>query len=878
MCREGFAARALVVCLAAVFALSPAGALAQSRREASLKVTVVDARGASVPKARVTLKAGKAGAGGEKTAETNERGEAGFPRVAAGESRLTVEAEGFEPQVVEPLALAEGPNQTEVRLEVAAVREEVEVAPDERERNLDPRGPAFSNVLTEEQLAALPDDPEEFEAAVNQLAGPGASFRVNGFRGGKLPPKSQIREMRFRRNVFAAENHERGFITVDVFTKPGVGDWRGSVGFGFRDESLNARQAFAPFRGPEQFRRFDFTLDGPLWKNRTSLFLAADGNSAYDSKTIVAATEAGRLDDLFLRPSRRLNLSARVEHAFDKLHAVRAEYQRNAGRQSGLGVGDFDLPERAYTLDQAEHLFRLSQTSTYARRYLNDLRLQARWQGRETTAASDAPAVLVAGAFNAGGALTRGARRARELELSDDLDFATESHSMRAGVRFEAGSYRSDESANRFGVYTFAGLDEYRRRRPTTYSERAGDPALSFAQRRFAWYWQDDWRARKNLMLSYGVRHEVQTGLGDGNNFAPRAGLAWTPTKSGDVTIRAGAGVFYDWFEAGDYEQTLRVNGVRQRDLVVRDPVFGDPFGGGSALALPPGRVQAAPDLRMPMVVMSSVGADVRLSSRFRLGADYRFERGLHLLRGRNVNAPVPGLGRPDAALGNVTQIESSASSTSNRLMLHLSPAMFKAGLFWSVMYSYSRTLSDTSGVLALPADNFDLRGEWGPAPNDVRHFFSGMVNRRVLLKGLTVGLTFSASSAPPYNITTGFDDNGDTVSNDRPAGVRRNSARGAGRWDVGARVGYGFGFGGKRTGGAPSGPVVIRIGEGGGGASFPGANDQRFRVDLYAQFFNLFNHTNPINFSGVQTSPFYGHATAALPGRRVETGLRFSF
>ncbi|HEX8148924.1 MAG TPA: carboxypeptidase regulatory-like domain-containing protein [Pyrinomonadaceae bacterium] len=871
---EGFAARTLVVCLAALCLLSPAGALAQSRREASLKVTVVDPQGAFVQKARVTL---QEGAGGEKTAETNERGEVSFARVAAGESRLTVEAAGFEPQSVGPLRLDAGSNQTEVRLEVAAVREEVEVGRDERERNLDPRGPAFSNVLTEEQLAALPDDPEEFEAAVNNLTGPGANIRINGFRGGKLPPKSQIREMRFRRNAYAAENHERGFVTVDVFTKPGAGDWRGSVGFGFRDESLNARHPFARFRGPEQLRRFDFTLEGPLWKNRTSLFLAADGNSSYDSKTIVAATESGRLNDLFLRPSRRLNLSARVEHAFNKLHALRASYERNAGRQGGLGVGDLDLPERAYTLEQSEHLFRLSQTGTFRKRYLNDLRFQARWQGRDTAAGTDAPAVLVAGAFNAGGALTRGARHARELELSDDVDFATESHSMRAGLRFEAGSYRSDERSNPFGTYTFAGLDAYRLRRPTTYSERAGDPSLSFSQYRFAWYWQDDWRVRKNLLLSYGLRHEAQTNLGDGNNFAPRAGLAWTPTKSGSVTLRAGAGVFYDWFESNDFEQTIRVDGVRQRDLVVRNPVFGDPFGGGGPATLPPGKVQVAPDLRMPSVIMSSVGADVRLSKRFRLGADYRFERGLHLLRGRNVNAPVPGLGRPDAALGNVTQIESSASSTSNRLMLHLSPAMIKPGLFWSAMYMYSRTSTDTAGALSLPANNFDLRGEWGPAPGDMRHYFSAMVNRRVLFKGLSVGMTFNASSATPYNVTTGFDDNGDTVSNDRPAGVGRNSARGAGRWEVGTRVGYGFGFGGRRAGSAPTGPVVIRVGEG-GGASFPGANDRRFHVDLYAQVFNLFNHTNPTGFSGVQTSPFFGRATASLPGRRVETGLRFSF
>ena len=116
-------------------------------------------------------------------------------------------------------------------------------------RNTNPNSASFSNVLTADQIAQLPDDPEEFENAINQLAGPGSQIRVNGFRGGKLPPKSQIREIRFRLNPYAAENHDAGFGLVDVITKPGVNSWHGSLNVGFRDEAMNARQVFAPFRG-----------------------------------------------------------------------------------------------------------------------------------------------------------------------------------------------------------------------------------------------------------------------------------------------------------------------------------------------------------------------------------------------------------------------------------------------------------------------------------------------------------------------------------------------------------------------------------------------------------------------------------------------------
>ena len=191
----------------------------------------------------------------------------------AGTLQIHVEAAGFKAQDVDESDLAAGRIERKSTLEIDPIKVDVDVDEEAQVRNTNPNGPAFTNVLTAEQIAQLPDDPEEFENAINQLAGPGAQIRVNGFRGGKLPPKSQIREIRFRLNPYAAENHDAGFGFVDIITKPGVNSWHGSFNFGFRDESMNGRQVFAPFRGPEQQRRFGLSLDGPIWKNHTSLFL-----------------------------------------------------------------------------------------------------------------------------------------------------------------------------------------------------------------------------------------------------------------------------------------------------------------------------------------------------------------------------------------------------------------------------------------------------------------------------------------------------------------------------------------------------------------------------------------------------------------------------
>ena len=89
------------------------------------------------------------------------------------------------------------------------------------------RGNSFTSELTPQEIAELPDDPDELQQVLDQMAGPGATMRVNGFTGGRLPPKSQIRSIRFRMNSFDAEYHEGGGFGIDIVTKPGMDDWKG---------------------------------------------------------------------------------------------------------------------------------------------------------------------------------------------------------------------------------------------------------------------------------------------------------------------------------------------------------------------------------------------------------------------------------------------------------------------------------------------------------------------------------------------------------------------------------------------------------------------------------------------------------------------------
>jgi hypothetical protein len=56
------------------------------------------------------------------------------------------------------------------------------------------------------------------------------------------------------------------------------------------------------------------------------------------------------------------------------------------------------------------------------------------------------------------------------------------------------------------------------------------------------------------------------------------------------------------------------------------------------------------------------------------------------------------------------------------------------------------------------------------------------------------------------------------------------------------------------------------------------GAENKRFRIELFASAQNLLNRVTPMGNSGAMTSPFFRQPTAAMPGRRIDMGMRVGF
>ena len=692
----------------------------------------------------------------------------------------------------------------------------------------------------------------------------GAEIEGAGVGGAQT---GRIQQIRIVNNTFNAETARSGSRgpsgggeRTEVIQRGGTGAYHGNFIAMFQDEALNARNPFAANKPPYYERTITGNFSGPLLQNRLTIDLMYSDNRQENVGTVKAETPDGPFSLGITRPDVNRYFEGRGILQLWELHSLHFGFKHGMDTQENQGIGDFTLPERGSNSEGRNYDFDMRQISELSGRTVHETRFAWRKERDETHAITDGAAFNVLDAFNGGGAQSRLESDVKTYEFGNLLYHVGDRLTLRAGF---SGSYRGEHlirENNFIGEFTFSDLDSYREGRPLQFRVTRGDPELDWSQLRSGLFVQNDLRLTNRFTLFLGLRYEAQSGMPDNHNLDPRLGFAYALGSS--TVIRGGMGTFHSRLGYPDVRTLLRLDGTRQFDVQIDNPGFPDPFVSGNVTINPPSsRRIASKELGTPYYVSTAVSLEQSLPANLSITVGINHNRGIRLLRSRNLNAPLPGTGtRPFPNEGQIFELGSEGYGIHKNFTVDLRQRFS----IFTVTASYRRGSSHnddavggsagTEGIgFRIPTNSYDRLADWGPSGFLLRQQFSAGLNSRLPFD-VYVNTAIAANSGPFYTITTGRDDNNDGVFNDRPAGVSKHSENGPHFFNVSFNISKAFELG--PAGGAATGP----------------------QINVFANINNAFNMTHLGRPSGVLTSPFFGRSFNAREPRELEAGMRFQF
>jgi len=711
--------------------------------------------------------------------------------------------------------------------------------------------------LTEDQRAAWDKHLAEKEPAAP----------VNPSRTVTAGTKEQVQQIRINSNPYTTENQFYGFagsgasfgftggVGTEIFQRGGTGAFHGSYEFRFRDESLNARNAFSPTRPPYQQRNFNVNTSGPIIPNRLTVSIGGSQTEQDNVGTVRAQTLDGPFDLGFTRPYVSRNVYTNGTYQIRQTQSLQFNFNYGMNRRENQGMGGFSLPARAFGGSGNSESGNVRHVWFKSERLVQDISYNFSLSHDEVTPVTDGPTIEVVSAFTDGGFPERSQFNGRTHNVRALWIYTGDRWAVRTGGNFYTTTPEQILENNFQGYFQFSSLDAFQRGEPTLYRVTRGEPRLEIVHREWSAFLQNDFKYSDRLTLYFGLRYEGQNDIRDRNNLDPRVGLAYAIGNS--TVIRAGAGVFHVRLDNWVIREMLRLDGTRQYEILISNPSYPDPFQAGNVTIVPPtSRRVFDNNLANPYYTTASFAIERSLPRNLFVSASLDYHRGLRLLRSRDLNAPLPGtppdasgkIPRPDPSQGGVWLLESAGISkwTGVRFSMRQRFSIFNV----NANYTYQINAGDASwdGPFSSPSNNYDLASDWASIP---RHQFNGSVNSR-LPWDVYLTTSLSVNNGNPYSITTGRDDNGDGITNDRPPGMRRLTRIGPTYRSVGFNISKAF-----------------RIGSSRNGAS---------NLNVFANMNNAFNTVNLGTPSGVMTSPFFGKSTNASNPREIEVGMRFQF
>ena len=718
-----------------------------------------------------------------------------------------------------------------------------------------------------------------------------------------------IQEFAVRTAQFDADTSRTNGGSVIISTRRGTDEWHGGGAFYYRGQALNARNVLDnPSPDPKQpFSRWNGvgTIGGPLVKQKLWLFSSleyVDENASIAYNTVSQSEFAAlaHLATLGLIPgvsSFAAPTSTPVPFR-DTIYTSRLDWTQSPHSQWFLRFG----LDRNHTLNDLVQQATLPSTGAtthsnyYSTLVSNSWQFSDHWLGTFIFQASEfyhskdrnsnlgeafafpfsSTAITTSGFETFGDnqfitAITAFPikRTQEKYQVRYDVIRAGGTHSLKFGVNFVHEPVLSGLLAtNAETLFKFANNPSFYAANPALFSNVINcDPGVSdcsaincdpismacdsktmnpatngfFHQgiQRLGLYVQDSWRVRPSFTVNYGLRWDTtfglfkDIGLDQTHNpavatiqafglplakgvphdyrkaFGPRLGIAWAPGASSNTVIRAGVGIYYNDLMQNGWVDALRA--------VM--PTAGGVLGPGDQGAV------IDPNYSTPYAIGASAGIEHEFPNGWRVNLQYEHTQGVHQYRRYEyisgitlpANAPNLSVFRTDnrSQYDGASLIVQHRFSSRFEMTAHYTLAKATTwGATVGELFDYVNGVSNVNNPFGP--------GDHGPSGEDVRHRFvlEGTVHTP---GGFDVSTLSQIESARPYTMVTPIDVNGDGVAtNDRAVvnGVQTflDEFRGTPFFQVDLRVAREFHL-----------------------------ND-RITLRPFAEFFNIFNRSNPGN------------------------------
>jgi outer membrane receptor protein involved in Fe transport len=622
-----------------------------SRVAGAVQGIVVDQTGSAVAGATVMLR--NQGTNRTRTISANAEGSFYAGELPVGQYELRVESPRFSPYVNDAIVISIGRVvQLTVRLAPARVQQQITVSEqpppiDSTQTNeattIDHERIEESPVVSRNYLDFVLLAPQLTRSNIQGAGGGKTALADSGFTFAGLRSRSNslyidgvenndeftgsartelspetVQEFQVVNNGLSAESGGGASGPINVITRSGANTLHGDAFVFLQNGALNAREPLSnETQAPNLNRsRAGLSAGGPIVRDRTFYYVAGEQEGAHgdDSSLIppsVASAVNGVLSsgafpkittrainpELFRTARAETEVSGRLDHHIGNEHSLLLKYALTNNREAGDAFhtgGLVDPSGRGSSFIEDQGVTG-SLTSVPSNDALNSVRFQVSTR-RAVQRTSDriGPEISIAGLVDFGRPYDgNDRRRENHYELSDVASTAKGRHLISFGgdldwIREKVSAYDG------FGaIYTFPTLDSFLNGEPDEYQQGFGNPSTNFATPRYSGFVQDHWTLTKRFTIDVGVRYDFEHlpphFREDTNDFAPRIGLAYSPSPS--WALRAGFGIFFDRYLLAALNRALGKNGVQGFEQITygqtATQIFQSEKGGSSLVPIP---------------------------------------------------------------------------------------------------------------------------------------------------------------------------------------------------------------------------------------------------------------------------------------------------